>query len=158
MCITALPPHLDSQEEIDAAFPDDRQYGDGWFGRLYTWFHKKTKACTAFGHRDIHWYHRFREWPITIFAVFGEGFARFENDYLAIKAPSKMITWYDSQYNQFYLSRIQAWVVWHIQIQWPLFLCFSFTIGDSMWMGYCGFKRDADKVYWLALFFGKGSK
>lgn len=158
MCLSALPEHLNSREEIEANFPDDSQYGDTWYGKLYRSFRKWFKQHSVFGPRDIHWYHRFREWPITLFAWFGDGYPRFENDILAIKTLTKGIFFYDSKYNKFYLSRVQYWVDWHIQIQWPLFICFSFYINDYFWMGYFGFKRDADKVYWLSLFFGRGSK
>lgn len=158
VCLTAFPEHLNSQEEIEANFPDDSQYGDTWYGRLYRRWSKFIKPHIVFGPRDIHWYHRFREWPITLLALFGEGQARFENDILAIKSLAKPIIWYDSSFNKFYLSRIQYWTKWHIQIQWPLFLGFSFYRNDQFWMGYLGFKRDADKIYILGAFFGKGAK
>ncbi len=158
MCLSALPEHLNNEEEIEANFPDDSQYGEVWYGKLYRWFRKTIKAHTVFGPRDIHWYHRFREWPITLFAFFGEGQARFENDILALKALAKPIFWYDSQHNRFYLSRIQYWVDWHVQLAWPLFFCFSFHRKGDLWMGYVGLKRDADRVFWVSLFFGKGSK
>ena len=150
MCLSALPPHLDTLEEIYNAFPDDSQYG-GWWGRLYKWFRKETKAMTSFGPRDVHWYHRTRDLPITLFAIFGEGAARWEesNGFFAIRAKNDTVIWYWPQV--VYLSRVQYWCDWHIQIQWPLFLNFHFW----KWQGYVGLKRDADRVFRLALYFGR---
>jgi len=48
---SGLPPHLNDQEEIDKAFPDDSQFG-GWFGRLYKWWSKTTKSWEAFSWRS----------------------------------------------------------------------------------------------------------
>ena len=49
---SAFPEHLDTQEEVDAAFPDDSQYGDNWFGRAWKWVNKQTKHWAAFGPRS----------------------------------------------------------------------------------------------------------
>lgn len=49
---SAFPPHLDSQEEVNAAFPDDSQYGGNWFGRFWKWLNKTTKHWDAFGPRS----------------------------------------------------------------------------------------------------------
>lgn len=104
MCITALPEHLNSQEEIDQAFPDDSQYGDTWYGRIYKWFHKKTKGMTAFGPRDIHWYHRWRKYPYILLALFGGGESRWENDIFALRSLNSPIFFYGPR--GFYLSLV----------------------------------------------------
>lgn len=151
MCLTALPEHLNSQEEIDNHFPDDSQYS-GAFGKLYKWFHKHTKAITAFGPRDVHWIHRWRELPVVLFAVFGPGDSRWEesNGLFAIRAKNDPVFWHWPQV--VYLSRVQYWCDWHIQVQWPLFICAHW----HGWMFYVGAKRDADKVYWMpSIFIGR---
>lgn len=159
MCITALPEHLNSQEEIEANFPDDGQYGDTWYGRLWRRWNKITKASTAFGPRDIHWYHRWRKNPITLIALFGKGESRWENDIFAIRSVNKSVLLYNPGRTGFYLSRVQYWCDWHIQIQWPLFFSFHFYFGKTNKQGvqfYIGAKRDQDRVYWCpAIFLGR---
>lgn len=149
MCLSSMPEHLNTKEKVAANFPDDSEWGPLW-KKWCVW----SKPYITFGPRDIHWYHRFREWPITLFAWFGEGQIRWENDIIAIKSVNKPIFWYDSQFNRFYLSRIQSWVSWMVQLQWPLF--FAVKVGE--WFGYIGYKRDADKVYILGAHIGKGAK
>lgn len=149
MCLSAFPEHLNTREKQINAFPDDSEYGSLW-KKWCLWIKPKI----TFGPRDIHWYHRWREWPITLFAFFGGGQSRWENDIIAIKSTNTPVFLYDSKYNKFYLSRIQSWVTWCIQLQWPLF--FTIKVGD--WVGYLGFKRDADKIYILGAHIGRGAK
>lgn len=139
---SALPPHLNSPGAWNGKDDDDHSW---------TKWRKAVKGWFAFGPRAKEGWARFREWPITLVAISAKGQLRFENDYLAIKAPAKPVFFYDSRFNRFYLSRVQYWVDWDLQIQWPLFLGFHW----KGWQGYIGFKRDADKVYWLALYFGR---
>lgn len=168
MCITALPDHLNSKEKIAKAFPDDSQY-NGMFGNLWRIFKKKIKPHIAFGPRDVHWYHRWREFPLTLFAVFGNGLSRWESStgILTIKSPAAMVLLYQPW--TLYLSRCQYWCKWHFQLQWPLFVAFHYYFDDvpnipheadgRMVYFYFGAKRDADKVYWFpAMFFGFGWK
>jgi hypothetical protein len=54
-------------------------------------------------------------------------------------------------FSRHYLSRVQYKSSWHIQLQWPLFL--EVQVGG--WEAYVGFKRDADKVYWVAAYAGR---
>lgn len=141
MCRLALPEHLNDPEEIEAAFPDDSDNGP-----IIRWLKKKTKTWLVFGPRDPHWLHKFREWPICLFKLgsFRTRW-RFEDD---------SSSWYEDGYlypAPKYLSRVQYLQSWHIQIQWPLF----FLIQIKTWEFYIGFKRDADKVYWLALYAGR---
>ncbi len=152
---SALPPHL---WDVENNFPDDSQFGDTWYGRIYRWFKKTTKTWFVFGPRATEWWARWREWPITLIAFFGEGQTRWENDIIVIKSTNAPIFLYNSVYNKFYLSRLQSWVKWHFQVQWPLFLTGHVYIKDKMWFAYVGFKRDADKIYWLSLTVGVGGK
>lgn len=147
MCITALPDHLNSQEEIDSNFPDDSQYS-GLFGRLYRGFHKRTKAMTAFGPRDVHWYHRWREYPVTLLAVRGPFTWRFETNTgdFVFGNFTRWFTIFNRKLARepHYLSRVQYYNDWHIALQWPLFLHGHV----SGWQFYVGCKRDGDRVYW----------
>lgn len=154
---SALPPHLDEQEEIDNAFPDDSQYGGFW-----KWLKKRTKHWLAFGHRSPKGiaYSPFppfilsRQWrqcPVKIFTARGLGEWRYEIDAY-----------------QKYLSRQQLWCRWHIQIQWPLFFAFHWywkaedvlpflTMGDrdgKLVFFYLGAKRDTDCFWYLAVYAG----
>ena len=158
MSWSALPEHLNTPEKVEAAFPDDNQFGDVWFGRLYKWFNKETKAMTAFGPRANEWWARWREWPITLFAAFGEGNSRWENDFIALRSLNKPLFFYNSEDNRFYLSRIQFYCKWSIQLQWPLFFACHWYFKDVRYTNetdgkliffYVGAKRDADKVYWF---------
>ena len=49
---SAFPPHLDTQAEVDAAFPDDAQFDGNAVGRFWKWLNKKTKHWDAFGPRS----------------------------------------------------------------------------------------------------------
>lgn len=145
---SALPPHIDEPNEWNGK--DDDQH---WF----TKWRKSVKGWFAFGPRATEWWARWREHPITIFALFGEGDSRWENTdgSITIRSVASAVFWYaPSGQLKVYLSRIQYWCDWHTQLQWPLF--FGFHAGN--WQGYIGFKRDADKVYWLALYFGRKNK
>lgn len=158
MCITALPEHLNSKEEIESAFKDDDQFGITGLGGLYRRFKKWTKAQMAFGPRDIHWYHRWRKLPIVLLVIFGRGESRWENDLFALRSVNSAAFLYWPE--GFYLSRVQYWCDWHIQICWPLFFCMHFKYGRTgIFTFYMGAKRDADMVYWFpAIYIGLGHK
>jgi len=49
---SAFPEHLDTQEEVDQAFPDDSQFAGHWWGRVWKWLNKATKHWEAFGPRS----------------------------------------------------------------------------------------------------------
>lgn len=159
MCWTSLPGHLNSKNEIEANFPDDSQYGNTWYGRPWRRFRKWIKPHTAFSHRDIHWYHRWRKQPITLLALFGKGDSRWENEIMAIRSVNTPVCLYFPSSNSFYLSRVQYWCDWHVQLQWPLFFSFHFQYGRRNTDGvqfYIGAKRDADGVFWFpAVFIGR---
>jgi len=153
---SALPDHLNDPNEIEASFPDDDENG-----KLIRWIKKKTKHWFAFGPRATEWYAKWREWPIVLFAVGGEGFWRFEDD--NIDFPYYLLSTGSSVPNT-YLSRIQYWKRWHIQVQWPLMIAGHFYTRKSdvpdfigtrpntdgkLWYFYLGAHRDGDKVYWF---------
>lgn len=138
MCREALPEHLNDPSEIDAAFPDDSDLGKYW-----RWFKKTTKTWFVFGPRDSHWLHRWREWPVCLFKLGqSRSWWRYEDD---------TTSWYGFPNSPCYLSRVQYYQSWHVQVQWPLFI----ELQIANWEVYVGFKRDADKVYWLALYIGR---
>jgi hypothetical protein len=189
---SAFPEHLDTKEEVEAAFPDDSQY-KGFFGNLWKRWNKATKHWDAFGPRSPKGFafsmwppfvlmRKWREYPTTIFAWHGGGYLRLENTDSSIIVPMKLPkfiffprleTSAASVMVPFYLSRIQPWVRWHIQLQWPLFFCFHWykTQGDvqkegeyadrdgKLTMGYVGAKRDGDRIFWyIAAYFGRNFK
>lgn len=150
MCWTALPPHLDSPQEIEDNFQDDNAVGPIWRR-----FKKWIKPHLAYGPRDIHWYHRWRKLPITLLSIFGKGESRWEDadGVLAVRSVNQPVFFYRPW--TLYLSRIQYWCDWSIQLQWPLFLCFHFKYGrKGLVHGYIGAKRDGDCYWFPALHFG----
>lgn len=144
MPFSALPEHL---QDIENNFPDDSQYGDSWFGKVYRWVNKKTKTWFAFSYRCTEWWARWRPTPLVLFARKGKGPWRYE---------------YSSYTKEPYLSRIQYYCRWSLIIQWPLMICFHWypkvgdvpylgTRGDldgKVWYGYWN-HFDADSIYWM---------
>lgn len=175
MPLSAMPEHLNSKEEIDAAFPDDSQYGTNWFGRLYRWYNKSTKTWFAFSYRCTEWWARWRKYPRVLFAVRSkQGVFRAES----LKGDGQNVArvlwntdiWLSSPHDEFvevfdegYLSRIQYWCRWHFAIQWPLMISFHFypkaadvpkfgeprpELDGKLWFAYWN-HFDADLVYWM---------
>lgn len=144
---SALPEHLDEAHEWDGKDDDDH-----W----YTSWRKHVKGWFAFGPRAMEWWAKFREYPKLLVVVYGRGRLRWENTDGSISDAISQPSFIGNQSflwtgEAVYLSRVQYHTNWHIQLQWPLFLGFHFR----QWQGYIGFKRDADRVYWLALYLGK---
>lgn len=161
---SALPEHLNDSDEIENAFPDDSQYGDSWFGKLYRWYNKKTKTWFAFSYRCTEWWAQWRKYPKVLFAVAGKGFWRFE-DKEGYSVLSTEDRWYvlNQDFSPDYLSRIQYYLRWHFSIQWPLMITFHFypkakdvpfpgelrpDLDGKVWFGYLN-HFDADFVYWM---------
>lgn len=174
MPISAMPEHLNSKEEIEAAFPDDSQYGDSWFGRLYKRYNKFTKTWFAFSYRCTEWWAKTKKCPIILFAVRGNGKWRAEH------LSGREDTWYGTKVwyglkpmdNDWYLSRIQYHSRWHFAIQltvWEnipfVFPMISFhwypkasdvpaygqprpELDGKLWFAYWG-HFDADLIHWL---------
>jgi hypothetical protein len=151
MCIEALPDHL----KDPAAWKGTDH--DTWWMR---WFIPIKLKYLCFGPRDSHPWHQWREVPITLFSRKGAGDWRLEND-------RDEIYWNGKDRNlipeDYYLSRIQYYTRWHIQIQWPFMIAFHFyfrtkdvmpygertNVDNKLFYCYFGAHRDADKVYWI---------
>lgn len=177
MPLSAMPEHLNSKEEIEAAFPDDSQYGDSWFGRLYKRYNKATKTWFAFSYRCTEWWARWRKYPKVLFAICDKKATfRFENEQGdGVDMEWRHILWnteptiwrsingpvWDIQ--PAYLSRIQYWSRWHFAIQWPLMISFHFypkaadvprykdarpDLDGKLWFAYWN-HFDADLIYWM---------
>lgn len=158
MPISAMPEHLNSKEEIEAAFPDDSQYGDSWFGRLYRKYNKATKTWFAFSYRCTEWWARWRKYPIVLIGLRGRGPWRWEG--IESVGGSKLLLL--QSYSGSYLSRIQYYTSWHVALQWPLMLSFHFYTNQKdvpipfdhpdsdgkLWFGYWN-HFDADLIYWM---------
>jgi hypothetical protein len=162
---SAMPEHLNDPEEIDAAFPDDDQYGTNWFGRLYRWYNKKTKTWFAFSYRCTEWWAKWRVYPRVLFAIGGKGPWRWEPTY------TRKPDIYDYNKNPttggqpafYYLSRIQYYKRWHLAIQWPFIVTFHVyfrasdvpvcgtpsPITDGKLLFFFWNHFDADLVYWM---------
>jgi len=182
---SALPDHLNDPEEIESAFPDDKQYGTGLFGRFYTWIHKKSKTWFVFSYRCTEWWARWRRYPKVLFAI------RSKQGTFRLEAERGLEGQYDEttifnddhfyvEYNlghgiacmeRAYLSRIQYYTRWHIAVQWPLMISFHWypkssdvpiigkprgSLKGKVWYGYWN-HFDADLVYWMffSFFFGR---
>lgn len=134
----AMPIKLGTPEAWNGKDDDDH-----W----YTSWKKQVKGWFAFGPLSEYSWARFRYYPKLLFIITRQpSSVRYEND-------AKQ--WDAFQVNEFfdggYVSRVQYSLDWHIGLQWPLFLHGHY--GD--WQFYIGFKRDADRIYWLSLYFGK---
>jgi len=141
MCIESLPDHLKS---IEAWKGTDH---DNW---LFRWFIPLKLKYLCFDPRDTHKRHKWREWPITLFAIKSiGGVFRIETEVLdTVKYRDVSVeSAYDENvivnehtlyaevptgnpgytcFTQGYLSRIQYYTRWHIQFQWPFFVAFHF--------------------------------
>lgn len=143
MPISAMPEHLNTPEKIDAAFPDDEQFGTKtWYGRLYRWYNKTTKTWFAFSYRCTEWWARWRKYPKVLFAIKSkDGYWRVETSIKNGSVDSRyggrlllnQYMYHIDEYNddgyvltEGYLSRIQYWCRWHFAIQWPFMISFHF--------------------------------
>ena len=141
MCNEALPDHINEKSEWAGTDHDT------WLTR---WFIPLKIKYLCFGPRDPHFWHKWREWPITIFAIKGKGDWRFEDDttdFTGGWVEDKVLVW--KQYSWYYLSRIQKWSTWSFQLQWPFFIAFHVKFKKGMFYAYFGAHRDADRVYWI---------
>lgn len=145
-----------------------------WWGQRW-W----NKAWFCYGPRATEWYAKWREFPMIIFAIrsrvsgvfrvetedwtrdSGRERPALENRY--VMDSNIRLTVDDGPMTrtvQGYLSAIQYWTKWHIQLQWPFFFAFHFYIGsvppfpdhagDRRVIYFrIGARRDADKCYWF---------
>lgn len=145
-----LPEHINDPLEWIGKDDDDH-----W----YTQWKKSIKGLFAYHWLKKHWFGSLRKFPVTLFAVFGKGESRWENDFMALRSTPNTVVWYFPPKNGFYLSRVQYYCQWHFQIAWPLFICFSFKYGRTgVVMGYIGMKRDGDCFWFPSVFLGNGWK
>lgn len=144
---SALPPHIDEPSEW---------VGSDWDNPWQRWL-LKIKGWFAYGYRAKEWWARWRRYPVVLFALRGSGMWRIEWDDDDLDAPG-------------YLSRVQYWCRWHVQLQWPLFFAFHvylknpaeperYNRNTPLVYFYVGAHRDADGVYWFpSAFVGGGWK
>lgn len=170
---SALPPHL---QDIEANFEDDKQFGYGWFGRLYTRINQVSKTWFAFSYRCTERWARWRKYPKVLFLVWGKGYVRLEGpaEVIPVEPPYNRRIVVNTGFEDLYLSRIQYWCRWHFAIQWPLMFSFHFypkaedvpkpwdTLSDldgKVWFAYWG-HFDADLVYWMvtSMYLGRNWK
>lgn len=161
MTLSALPERLrDKSHWINT----DQHVWYKWW-----WITFKLKYL-SFSWRATEWWARCREYPIVLFAWFGEGTQRWEssdgeeqlslpNGLSFLPGPGKV-----------YLSRIQPWSRFAIYLSYPLFFHFHIFWKSKDVMVYPhkdsdhltikkyfeiagGFKRDGD-CYWLTAYIG----
>lgn len=161
---SAMPPWI--QEKAGGT-------GTDWDNPFQRWI---KKSWFAYGPRATEWFAKWREFPLTLFAYFGEGSIRLETESWERDSASEIT--YPIRYNgaiffakfgSFYLSNIQYYTRWGISIQWPLHIIFHYYLRskDVREVGSpknerspvlffrFGARRDADKVYWFpSLFLG----
>lgn len=170
---SALPEHLNDPEEIETAFPDDSQYGEGLFGRFYKWIHKTSKTWFAFSYRCTESWAKWRKYPMVLIAIGGKGAWRFESQFGELPYYGRKIR-YGFRSRHAYLSRIQYYKRWHFSIQWPLMITFHWypkasdvpvfgeprpNLKGKVWFAYWN-HFDADLVYWMvkSAYIGKSWK
>lgn len=144
------------------ALPERLQDPKNWIGTdddvWYMRWRIPLKGLFAYGPRSNHWWAKWREFPLVLFALFGEGQSRWETSggELAVRSTNKNVFLYSP--TTVYLSRVQYWCRWSIQLQWPLFFAFHFYFKDTPYPAntdgklvffYIGAHRDGDKVYWF---------
>lgn len=159
MPISAMPEWIKDQAEGT---------NTDWNNPIQKYWHK---SWFAYGPRATEWWAKWREVPKTLFAVFGEGFTRFETETWDRDSGDDMTIstdrrWYilDGDFGNYYLSRIQYYLRWHVQFQWPLMVAFHVypkaedvpvpgqprpNTDGKLWFFYFGAHRDPDKVYWF---------
>lgn len=147
-----------------------------------------NKAWFAYGIRATQWWAKWRGFPLTVWAIRSrDGFFRVETETYErdssrednhngtgffMEDNIRLVFWnggtqkINREIVRGYLSAIQYWTKWHLQIQWPFFVAFHFYIDDVpvypekgshkrvLYFRF-GARRDADKVYWFpSLFLG----
>lgn len=132
MPLSALPPGFDNKQKGDWNF----------------WpFYYIKPSLTAFGPLAIEWWAKWRRYPITLFAMFGPGESRWESNKSEFRLRAVGATIWFFKPTFVYLSAIQYWCDWHIQIGWPLFFAFHFTYKRKVFYFRIGARRNADEFY-----------
>jgi hypothetical protein len=109
------------------------------------------KDWFAYGPRATQWWAKWREWPVTLFAIRSkEGMFRTETETYDRDSsrenwhnmPSfwmenniRLVFWNgadgkEREITRGYLSAVQYWTKWHIALQWPLQLQFHYYLDD----------------------------
>lgn len=148
MCKTALPTRLLNPATWIGTDDDNK-----WMR-----WRIPLKWLFAFGPRSSHWLCKWRRFPKILFKMKGTGVWRYEADETAEEIQLNRTP---------YLSRIQYYCRWHIQITWPLMVAFHFYFKPSsvlqpgqpnwgetntdgkLFYFYIGTHRDSDVVYWF---------
>jgi len=149
-----------------SALPEGfKDQADGTNTDWNNWFQKYwRRSWFAYGPRATEWWAKWREWPITVFAIRGKGTFRFEDDVrdFSFGYSLRTLRWW--AHKDEYLSAIQYWSKWGFQLQWPFFIAFHYYLDDvpqepekggarRVFYFRFGARRDADKVYWSPSFF-----
>ena len=137
---SALPDHLNNPEKWRGT--DDDTWYMRWRLQIKGWF--------AYGPRCKEWWASWKVPPKCLLKLGGKGSWRVETDPLS---------------GGRYLSRVQYWKRWHVQIAWPLMFAFHFYFKDSdtlpvslnsgasvdnkLFYFYIGSSFDHDSVYWF---------
>ena len=128
---------------------------------------------------------KWREIPVTLVALKGNGIYRLENTNSTVFFPIHKVELfktikiayifpYRTVHFTGYLARIQPWCRWHITVQWPFFISFhifyrkadvieflkykeNFGI-KKLFNFYMGFRRDKDKKYRFRSYIGGSFK
>lgn len=148
---SALPEQLRSAEAWK---------GTDWDNPFQRWL-LRFKGWFAFGWRASEGWARWRRYPKVLFAKRGWGRWRLESDEQPGEVGLLKLWTADS----WYVSRVQYWCRWSVQVQWPLFFAFHVywkrrdvplypkrpnTLGiGKLFFFYVGAHRDADGVYWV---------
>ncbi len=145
-----LPEHINSSEEWNGK--DDDKH-------VYTQWIKYVKGYFAYSWKRTHWFGKLRKFPITLFAIFGPGDSRWENDFMFVRSINKPIFFYKPSTQSFYLSRVQYFCDWHLMVQWPLFIGIHFKYGKTgLVNAYIGWKRDTDCFWFPSIYIGTSWK
>lgn len=133
MPLSALPPGFDNSQKGDWNFWPLKYIRPSW---------------TAFGPRAKERWAKWREFPIVLFAWFGPGDSRWEesNGLFAVRSTNKPVFFYKPW--TLYLSVIQYWCDWSIQLQWPLFFAVHwYNKNKKVHYFRIGARRNADRFY-----------
>jgi len=83
---------------------------------------KKIQIWLAGSPRVPSGFFKFRDLPKTVFLLHGKGWIRYENtDGSRILDGDRYSKIPKEEKGDYYVSRIQPWVRWHIILSWPFF-------------------------------------
>lgn len=138
----AMPAHLDEPHEW-VGKDHDKVWWTKWLKYIKGWF--------AFGPLSKYGWARWRDKPVVLFKMKGKGEWRYERDGHEGDNQSTR-----RRGDSWYLSRVQKWCNWHVQLQWPLFFAAHIYLEmDKPLYFYVGAHRDGDRMYrFPSAFFG----